>query len=71
MKYPYFSTVDKKTHSEIGRKGGLTRRSKAVQKAWDMADKIKQEYKTGNETHRSLADKYKISRMTIKRIISS
>lgn len=69
MKYPYFSTVDKKTHSEIGRKGGLTRRSKAVQKAWDETERIKKLKK--NLSHRKLAKKYNVSLATIQRIINS
>lgn len=71
MKYPYFSTVDKKRHIEIATKGGLKKRSKEAQKAWDEADKIKEIYEAGAETHRSLADRYKVSRMTIARIINS
>lgn len=69
MKYPYFSTVDKKKHSEISRKGGLTQRSKAVQEAWDQADKIKE--LSGSLSHRKIAKKYKVSHATIQRIINS
>jgi len=69
MKYPYFSTIDKKKHLEIATRGGMKKRTVAVQSAWDNASNIKELSKT--HSYRQLAEMYKISRATIARIIHS
>lgn len=69
MKYPYFSTIDKKKHMEIATRGGLKKRTPQVQAAWDNRDNII--ILSKNHSLRQIAMMYAVSHSTISRILKS